>query len=99
VPVPPSLAALLGEFRGCFNAWTYPVFCALASGLLAQQEPEPPERWKQVEYPELRDRARQLGTQIFFADEAGVRSDYHSGTTWWEVGHAPVARGSGGVSR
>ncbi|MDA8356237.1 MAG: transposase [Actinomycetota bacterium] len=37
VPVPPSLAALLGEFRGCFSAWTYPVFCALASGLLAQQ--------------------------------------------------------------
>jgi hypothetical protein len=35
VPVPPSLAALLGEFRGCFSAWTYPVFCALASGLLA----------------------------------------------------------------
>ena len=36
VPVPPSLAALLGEFRGCFSAWTFPVFCALACGLLAQ---------------------------------------------------------------
>jgi len=36
VPVPPSLAALLSEFRSCFSAWTFPVFCALACGLLAQ---------------------------------------------------------------
>jgi hypothetical protein len=36
VAVPPSLAGLLGEFRGCFSAWTFPVFCALACGLLAQ---------------------------------------------------------------
>jgi hypothetical protein len=37
VPVPASLAALLAEFRECFSAWTYPVFCALACGLLAQR--------------------------------------------------------------
>jgi len=37
VLVPASLAALLGEFRGCFSAWTYPVFCALACGLLSQR--------------------------------------------------------------
>ncbi len=33
---PASLAELLGEFRGCFTAWTFPVFCALACGLVAQ---------------------------------------------------------------
>ena len=37
VPVPPSLASLLGEFRGCFSAWTFPVFCVLACGLLSQR--------------------------------------------------------------
>jgi len=37
MPVPPSLVALLDEFRGCFSAWTFPVFCALACGLLAQR--------------------------------------------------------------
>ena len=37
VSPPASLAALLGEFRGCFSAWTYPVFCALACGLLSQR--------------------------------------------------------------
>lgn len=35
-PAPASLAPLLGEFRGCFSAWTFPVFCALACGLVAQ---------------------------------------------------------------
>ena len=34
--LPPSLAALLDEFKGCFSAWTFPVFYALASGMLAQ---------------------------------------------------------------
>jgi hypothetical protein len=33
---PASLAELLGEFRGCFSAWTFPVFCALACGLVTQ---------------------------------------------------------------
>ena len=36
VAVPASLTALLSEFRPCFSAWTFPVFCALACGLLAQ---------------------------------------------------------------
>lgn len=35
-PAPPCWAGLLGEFRGCFSAWTFPVFCALAGGLVAQ---------------------------------------------------------------
>lgn len=34
--VPASLTALLAEFRWCFTAWTFPVFCALAAGMLAQ---------------------------------------------------------------
>ncbi len=36
VAVAASLAGLFAEFRGCFSAWTFPVFCALASGLVAQ---------------------------------------------------------------
>jgi len=33
--------------------------------------------------------------QIFFADEAGVRSDFHSGTTWGRRGQTPVVLGTG----
>ena len=36
VAVPPSLEGLLCEFRGCLSAWTFPVFCALACGLVSQ---------------------------------------------------------------
>jgi len=36
VAVPPSLTELFGEFRGCFSAWTFPVFSALACGLVSQ---------------------------------------------------------------
>src|SRR5437868_1262433 len=34
--VPESLAGLLGEFRGCFTAPSFAVFCVLATGFLAQ---------------------------------------------------------------
>ena len=34
--VPSSLQDLLAEFRRCFSAWSYPVFCALACGLVSQ---------------------------------------------------------------
>jgi len=30
--------------------------------------------------PEIRQQARREGAQIFFADEAGVRSDFHAVT-------------------
>jgi hypothetical protein len=34
--VPSSFHDLLAEFRRCFSAWSYPVFCALACGLVSQ---------------------------------------------------------------
>ena len=33
--------------------------------------------------------------EFFFADEAGVRSDYHSGTTWGKRGQTPVVSSTG----
>lgn len=60
-----------------------------------QQDPEAVERWKNEEYPRIRRRARRLGAQIFFADEAGVRSDFHCGTTWGKRGTTPVVSSTG----
>ena len=60
-----------------------------------QQNPEAVERWKSEEYPRIRRRARRVGAQIFFADEAGVRSDFHSGTTWGKRGTTPVVSSTG----
>jgi transposase len=51
----------------------------------SQQNPEAVARWKAEEYPAIREQAAKVGATIYFADEAGVRSDYHAGTTWAAV--------------
>ena len=50
-------------------------------------------RWVERDYPAIEARAKAVGARIYFADEASVRSDYHSGTTWAAVGQTPVVRG------
>jgi len=60
-----------------------------------QQRPEAVEQWLNETYPLIRRLARQKDAQIFFGDEAGVRSDHHAGTTWAKKGKTPVASGAG----
>jgi len=60
-----------------------------------QQNPEAVARWKAETYPAIRAEAKQAGATIYFADEAGVRSDDHAGTTWAPVGHTPVVAATG----
>jgi transposase len=60
-----------------------------------QRDPLLVERWMKLEYPKIRALAKRLGAQIFFADEASVRSDHHSGTTWAPVGKTPVVDTTG----
>jgi hypothetical protein len=60
-----------------------------------QQNPEAVERWKNEEYPAIRAQAEAEGATIWFADEAGIRSDYHAGTTWSPVGQTPEVKNTG----
>jgi transposase len=60
-----------------------------------EQNPEAVARWKTEDYPAIRAQATKEGATIYFADEAGIRSDYHSGTTWAPVGQTPVVRNTG----
>jgi transposase len=60
-----------------------------------QQDPEKVTRWKTQEFPAIRKEARKAGATVYFADEAGIRSDYHSGTTWAPVGCTPVVANTG----
>jgi len=39
--------------------------------------------------------AKREAAEIFFEDESGVRSDFHSGTTWAPRGKTPVVRVTG----
>lgn len=60
-----------------------------------EQNPELVRRWKEEEYPAIHAAAKAAGASIFFCDESGVRTDYHSGTTWAPVGQTPIVRGTG----
>ena len=60
-----------------------------------QQDRSLVERWLKEEYPKIRARAKRENAEIFFEDESGVRSDFHSGTTWAPKGQTPVVRATG----
>jgi|GEM_PF-670417 len=60
-----------------------------------EQDAEAVERWKREQYPRIQELAKAEKASIWFADEAGVRSDYHRGTTWAPVGQTPVVRTTG----
>ena len=60
-----------------------------------QQDPVLVQKWETETYPEIRAEARRVGASIYFADEAGIRSDYHTGTTWAPVGETPVVKVTG----
>lgn len=60
-----------------------------------QQNPEAVEHWIHTEFPKIKRLAKRRGVEIFFGDEAGVRSDHHSGTTWAPKGKTPVVSSTG----
>lgn len=60
-----------------------------------QQNPQVVEQWHNETYPEIRRRAQRERARIYFADEAGMRSDYHAGTTWAPIGETPVVEATG----
>ena len=60
-----------------------------------QQDPEAVRRWKEEEFPAIREQARAEGAALYFCDEAGVRTDFHAGTTWAPIGQTPVVEVTG----
>jgi transposase len=60
-----------------------------------QRDPESVKHWTETVYPEIQKRAKKEGAIIFFQDESGVRSDFHSGTTWALKGKTPIVESTG----
>jgi len=60
-----------------------------------QQDPVAVERFIKEEYPAIRKRAKRCGATIYWGDEAAIRSDYHSGTTWAPKGKTPIIKTTG----
>jgi len=60
-----------------------------------QQDPEKVEEWLKRRFPRIVERAGRENAEIWFGDEAGVRSDTHSGKTWAKRGETPVVTTTG----
>jgi transposase len=60
-----------------------------------QQDAKLVQQWEAETYPAIKAQVRAEGATIYFADEAGIRSDYHTGTTWAPVGETPVVTVTG----
>ena len=60
-----------------------------------QQDPVVTQEWVDKVYPKIKKEAKKEKAEIFFGDEAGVRSDYHGGTTWGVKGQTPIISTTG----
>lgn len=60
-----------------------------------QQNPRAVAKWLKEEYPRICQEAKSSKALVFFGDEAGVRSDAHSGTTWAPRGKTPIVSTTG----
>ncbi|MBK8915057.1 MAG: IS630 family transposase [Phycisphaerales bacterium] len=60
-----------------------------------ERDPAAIDRWKREQYPALQKRAGRRGADIFFLDEAGIRSDAPLQRTWGARGRTPVVATSG----
>ena len=60
-----------------------------------QQDAALVERWQTEQYPLIAARAKKENALIFFADESGMRSDHHAGTTWAPAGRTPLVKATG----
>lgn len=67
-------------------------------GRAVERDPQMVQAWLQEEFPALRAWAKREDALLFFGDEAGMRSDYHAGTTWAPVGSRQGFLTSGAIS-
>jgi transposase len=60
-----------------------------------QQDPQKVDHWLKTEFPAIRRQALKKKADIWFADEAGVRSNAHAETTWAPRGQTPIVSTTG----
>jgi transposase len=60
-----------------------------------ERDPVAIAKWKTEQYPKLKARAKRCGAEIFFLDEAGIRSDAPLQRTWGAKGTTPEVLTSG----
>lgn len=61
-----------------------------------RQDPRKVEEYLAETFPEAVAQAREMGADVYFLDDASLRSDAHRGLTWGKIGETPVVKDSGG---
>jgi transposase len=60
-----------------------------------EQDSELVETWLAEDFPKIQTLAKKARATLYFSDEAGVRSDFHAGTTWAPKGKTPIVEATG----
>lgn len=60
-----------------------------------EQDSELVKSWLAEDFPKIQALAKKARATLYFSDEAGVRSDFHAGTTWAVKGKTPVVEATG----
>ena len=60
-----------------------------------QQDPDEVEQWLNEKFPIIQQQAQREGGIIYFADEAGIRSNAQGGYTWGKLGEPPEVEETG----
>lgn len=60
-----------------------------------QQDAKAVQGWLKTTYPKIKALAKRVNAKVFFGDEAGIRSDFHAGTTWAPKGETPIVKSNG----
>jgi transposase len=60
-----------------------------------EQNSELVETWLAKDFPKIQALAKKERATLYFSDEAGVRSDFHAGTTWAPKGKTPIVEATG----
>lgn len=88
----PSISRLLAQLGLSVQK---PIFKAY------QQNKKSVDEWITGIFPNIKEKAKEEGAEIYFADESSFRSDHHYGGTWGKIGETPVIeehRGRFGVN-
>lgn len=60
-----------------------------------ERDEEAVKKWQREEYPKIKKAAKKQGAEIFWLDEAGIRSDDPLQRTWGLKGQTPIVKTSG----
>lgn len=52
-------------------------------------------KWESDELTAMKQHAREQGATVVFANEDGIRSSYHTGTTWAPTEQTPMVTATG----